>query len=1036
MKKKNVYVMAVIIFLLTFVNSEIFAQQSVSGTVVDDSGEPVVGATVIVKGTTNGTITDIDGQYSISNVGSDDVLVFSFVGYKSVETALNGRSIVDVSLELDLEQLEEVVVVGYGAQVQQKVTGSIQQVDAQQLQDLPAAQVTQKLQGRLAGVQISQTTGKPGQGMQVRVRGQVSLSAGSEPLYVVDGQPIVGDISTINPNEIESISILKDAASTSLYGSRAANGVVLVTTKRGSREPGTSISVNMYTGFQQIPEKGFPEVMNGEEWATFMQERAIDAGDPVPDQFQNPSQYGEGTDWFREITRNAPINDLSVSLSSTKENFRTSAVAGYFNQQGVMLNSGFERFSLRVNSDFQINERMKAGFNVAPTYTVDNIPASDGAFYSNFGAPTNPGGILNNALLTPPILSPTDANGNSLEIVGQPPLTTFTFPNWVTSTEKIQNETQRTRILANGFFEAEPIDGLVLKTSLNFDLGSRNRDFFQPSEASVSPFIPPGTSSGIYERENFSSWLNENIITYSKDINDHSFEILGGYTVQKYKLEGIQVSAQNFSDDRVPTLQSAVNINQGQTNTNIQEWSLISYLSRLNYSFKNKYLFTASIRRDGSSRFGSDNRWGNFPSVSAGWVLSEESFFDVNLISFAKLRASYGVTGNNNIGNYTQFGAVSTTAGAVFGSTIVNGATATTLSNPGLGWERSSQLDIGLELAFFDDKISFSYDYYNKTTTDLLYTLPVAPASGFTGFTGNVGEIKFWGHEFLVNARHKIGQLDISAGANLTFNRNEVTELADGVPFIIAGNGNLQLFSTITQVGQPVAQFYGMIWDGVYDNQEEFNNNPVGSFSEVGTIRYRDVNGNGQIDVPGGAPGDDDRTIIGNPFPDFIYGVNATLRYRGFDFSVVGSGSQGNDIMRMSDQGLTNLDGVFNVLKEVEDRWRSEANPGSGRYGKTTAQTGPERDFGSTRFLQDGSFFTIKNITLGYSLPQGVIKGVKTLRVYSSIQQAFVFTNYTGANPEVGTNSNGGQPNVFSQGADWSSFPVPRTITFGVNIGL
>ncbi len=1019
--KRKLYSFFGMIFLLLSGSSEVMAQNQVSGIVTDEAGEAVVGATVTIRGTTTGTVTDLDGRYSLE-VSDDDVLVFSFVGYESTIMPVNGQSMIDISLGLDFEQLEEVVVLGYGTQIEEKVTGAVQQVDATELENIPAAQLSQKLQGRLAGVQINQTTGAPGQGMQVRVRGQISLSAGSEPLYVIDGQPLTGDINAINPNEIENITVLKDAASTSLYGSRAANGVVLITTKRGSKR-GTSIDVNVNTGVQQLPYNLEQELLTATEWAQMRQEAFQDQGLPVPDVFQNPGQYGKGTDWFREITRNAPITDLSVTFSSNQDKFSATAIGGYFNQKGTVVNTGFERFSLRVNTDYEFTERIKAGFNVAPTLTVGNLVPTQGNFWE--------GNIVYNAQLTPPVFSPNqDLDGDGQRDLMLDPSRSFTgwpWPNYYNNLKNRQNEEQNTRLLSNAFLSVEPVDGLTLKSSINVDLGTTYSQDFRPSTVAANPWqsIPQNSEMEII-RSNFTSWLNENIITYQNSFGSHNFEVLGGYTVQKYRFEDITATGQGHADDRISTLQSTTI--PGIPENTIEEWSLISYLARLTYDYQGKYLFAASVRRDGSSRFGVDNRWGNFPSISAGWIISNESFLsDSGPLSFAKLRGSWGITGNNNIGNYTQYGNVDIGQSTVFGSAIVPGAAQTTIANRGLGWELSSQIDIGVDLAFFDDRISFTYDYYNKVSTDMLWELSVPPASGFESFTGNIGEIQFWGHEFLVNTVHRIGQLDLQVGANMAFNRNEVLALDETVPFILDN-------ATLTIVGEPVAQFYGMVHDGVYVDQGDFDNSPVSNISQVGGPKYVDVNGDGvtTYDALSGAPGSDDQTVIGNPIPNFIYGMNVSMKYRGIDFTVVGSGSQGNDIFRRSLQGLVNHgDGLMNVIAETQDRWRSPSDPGSGKWGKNYGSTPTQdRDWVSSNFIYDGSFFTIKNITLGYTFPQDFIKGVRNLRVYSSVQQAFVFTEYPGSNPEVGGTT------TFDLGQDFSTFPVPRTFTFGLNVGF
>lgn len=1034
MKRKRVCKTLLLRFsflLLLLSSSVLFAQnKTVTGTVKDEKGQPMQGVSVMVKGSSTGTNTSADGSFSIA-VPDNVVLIFSSVGFATRELSVSGQQRLEVQLTAQSASIGEVIVVAYGNTTKKTTTGAIQTVNSKELADIPVPQLTQKLQGKLAGVQINQTTGKPGQGMQVRIRGQASILAGSDPLYVVDGFPIVGDISNINPDEVESISVLKDAASTSLYGSRAANGVVLITTKRGKGSQ-TNIGVNAFYGMQQVPDKGRPQMMNGQEFAQFKKESFEDLGLAVPEYFQNPSQYGEGYDWYGGMLRNAPIQNYSISINSSRDKFSTSAVLGYFNQDGVLRNSNFKRYSLRVNSEFKASEKIKLGFNAAPSYSLDNTPSSDGAFYASFLDPSA-GGILNNALLVWPTLPYQNSDGSLPLTAFVPGVSAFATPNYFRALNEVTNETQTTRLLSNAFIEFTPISGLSFKSSINADIGSSAFVNFKPSTASLT-FVapPPSPATSIRRNDHFYSWLNENLITYKKAYALHNFEVLGGFTTQKFRREAEQLRLTDFPDDRIRTIQSAINIDRTQSFSDIQEWSLTSFIGRINYDFAGKYLFTAAIRRDGSSRFGSDNRWGNFPSISAGWIVSDEKFLqNAKALSLLKLRASYGVIGNNNIGNYTQYATVSTINNTIFGSTIAPGASVISLGNNNLGWETTKQFDFGVDIGFFKNRLNIGYDYYTKRTTNLLYNVAVPQESGFTNFTGNIGELKFWGHEFTVSSKNFTGKFKWNTDFNISFNDNKVLALSDGVDRLYGGFGNYQ---TITMVGQRIGQFYGLIQEGVYVDQADFDKSPKATASEVGTIKYRDVNGDGVITYGGDA---DDRTFIGNPFPRVIYGITNTFSYKNFDLSIVGSGSQGNDVMVLLDQGTTNLDGVFNVRKEIKNRWRSPENPGDGLYGKTTSATFMERDWASTRFVSNGSFFTIKNITLGYNVPLKNSKAFRSVRVYGSVQQAYVFTNYRGSNPEVGGTSNGtATGSALNLGMDWGTYPVPRTYTFGINVGL
>ncbi|MEQ9099890.1 MAG: TonB-dependent receptor [Imperialibacter sp.] len=1022
--------LSTIMLLLLCINGALAQNSTVSGLVSEANGQGIPGVNVIVKGTSRGTTTDANGAYSLALENANETLVFSFIGYATQEVVVGARSTVDVVLELDLKTLNEVVVVGYGSQIARDVTGSVQQLDAEKFKDMPVSQITQKMQGQVTGVQINQNTGKPGQGMQVRIRGQISLVAGSDPLYVVDGFPIVGDISNINPDEVESITVLKDAASTSLYGSRAANGVVLVTTKR-AKDGQTNVGFSSYYGFQAVPQKGRPEMMNGQEFAQFRKESAEDLGQTPDPAFQNPSQYGEGYDWYGGMLRTAPIQNHSVSLNSGNDKASASAVLGYFNQDGVLQNSNYTRYSLRVNTDFKLNDRIKVGFNAAPLYSNDKTPSSDGAFYaSNIGV-TAPGGLLNNALLTWPILPYKNPDGSLPMTAFIPGVSAFTTPNWYRSLKEITNESTTTRLISNAFLEFEILKGLNFKTSVNADIGNTSFANFKPTTAAEALFGPPlpAISTSFSNETRYYSWLNENILTYNTAFGDHKIDLLGGFTSQKYSRDFSQLRMTDLPDNRIQTVQTAANIDRTQTFDDVQEWSLLSYLARANYSYKGKYLVSFALRRDGSSRFGADNKWGAFPSVSAGWNVTDEDFMNtIPQISALKMRVSYGTVGNNNIGNYTQYATVSTTTNAIFGSNLAPGASLTTLGNSNLGWETTKAFDFGLDVGLFDNRINFVYDFYNKNTTNLLYNVAIPQESGFSTFTGNIGELKFWGHEFTVSTRNTVGAVKWNTNFNISFNDNKVVALSDGVDRIYGGQG---AYATLTEVGQRVGQFWGLVQEGVYVNQQDYDSSPKAAASQVGTVKFRDVNGDGVITYGGD---NDDRTYIGNPFPTTVFGITNNVTYNNFDLTVVLSGTQGNSVAVMTDQGTTNLDGVFNVLREVKDRWRSEDNPGAGKYGKTTSGTANERDWFHSRFISDGSNITIRNITLGYTVP---VKWafISNVRLYASGQNLHRFTKYRGPNPEVSAAQGGSQAAVsaLNTGFDWATFPVPMTYTFGLN---
>lgn len=1003
--------------LIVITPKAIYQQIRVTGVVTDaETGERLPGVYVLVEGTNMGTVSAVDGSFSVDVPGPATVLQFAFIGYQPQSVTVGGQTSMNIALMPDIQALDEVVVVGYGTQTKRNVTGAIQTVTGEDLINIPVTSTTQTLQGRLAGVQINQTTGRPGEGMLVRVRGAGSISAGSQPLYVVDGFPITGDLTNFNTDEIESITVLKDAASTSLYGSRAANGVVMVTTKKGT-EGRTEVGFNAYYGVQSLPQKGRPIMMNGTEFAQFKKETYEDKGQTVPLAFQNPEIYGEGYDWYDIMYRQAPMQEYTLSLTTRTNRFSTSAIAGYTNQDGIMINSGYKRYSLRLNTEYKVSDMITFGFNVAPTYNMRYSPGdTDGAFHG--------GNIAYLGLLTWPIIDRDGNVGNTgLTILDLAQLGGFPQANWFQSAQEIKSTNNSSRLLSNAFLTVEPINGLILKQTINIEYGNGENKHFNPSTAS-SRFAqaPPVTAFATYGSNTSVSWLSETTLNYSKVFGGHNIDLLGGYSVQEYKGKSMSIGVNTFPDDRISDVDAAVVIDESGTNSDFQEWALISYLGRLNYDYKRKYLFSVAFRRDGSSRFGKDNLWGNFPSVSAGWIISEENFFPQNkVLNFLKVRASYGITGNNNIGNYTQYASVNLGENYIFGNNIGSGSYVANLANPTLSWEKSRQLDIGLDIGFLNNRISLNCDYYVKNTYDMLYNFTIPNSSGFNSFQGNSGKLKFWGYEFALTSRNFVRNFKWTTNLNVTFSDNKVISLAPNVDAIYGGGH-------ITKVGERIGLFWGLVHDGVYVDQEDYNTSPKNARSRVGTVKFKDMNNDGIIlnTNTGG-----DLVVIGDPTPRFLFGITNTFNYKNFDLSIIASGSIGNDISNRALQGTTNLDGPFNVLREVKDRWRSPENPGAGIYGTTKEQTSMQRDWFHSYFIQDGSFLTIKNVTLGYDLNVNRISFINRLRVYASVQQLYTITNYTGNNPEVSNNIS-----ILRLGDDSSGYPVPRTWSFGINLGF
>lgn len=1009
-----------LLLCLSLTSSLVFAQTvTVSGRVTSaDDGLALPGVNIIVKNTTTGTVTDADGKYTIA-AESDQVLVFSSIGYARQEISVNGQSSIDVSLPTDLTTLSEVVIVGYGSQKQLEVTGSVAQIKASELKDLPVPNVGQKLQGKIAGVQVVQANGEPGQGLSFRIRGQASINAGNSPLFVIDGFPSISGLNTLSPDEIESITVLKDASAASLYGSRAANGVILITTKQGKAGQ-TNIEFSAYTGTEVVSKRGRPDVMNAQEFAQFKKEYYEDAAlyegytGGVPAVYQNPAAVRNGTDWYDVLLRKAPTQNFNLSVSSGSEKLRSAINLNYNKQDGVILNTYSERFSARANNTYSISDKFTVGLNVSGTVRLSQITPG-------LGGGRN---IIGSAFLMDPQLRYQNDDGTYPVSFQQPGM--FGNANYYLVVTERKNPTRDLVILSNAFAEYEVIKGLKYKVSANVDMGQAVNRTFEPSRARGGMFSPPPQSPiGSYNTSNYRTWLIENTLNYTKTLAaNHNFEMLAGYSVQKALNENASINASQYPDDEIEWINAATT---RVGNGSVSEWSILSYIGRLNYNYRGKYLLSLAYRRDGSSRFGAQAKWGNFPSVSVGWVTSEESFFSsINQISYLKIRGSYGKIGNNNIGNYNHLAGVATT-NYVLNNAVTPGRALTGIGNENLTWETTTQYDIGLDLGLLDDRILFTYDYYWKKTDGLLYGIDIPRQSGFSQITSNIGEFNFWGHEFSIESRNLTGKLTWNTSFNISFNRNEAVRLGtNDTP--IGGNANQGDYNR-TQVGHPLGQFYGYINDGVYMTQAEFDSQPKHSTSMVGTVRYKDISGpNG---VPDGIVDFNDRTVIGDPNPDFIYGLTNDFKYGNFDAGIVIAGAVGGDIIDGTLEWTENIDGVFNITKEMANRWRSLDNPGNGQVPRTRSGTTEPFRFNNTRWVSNGSYLGVKNITIGYSynFPNAV---VKKARLYVSAQNPFTLTNYKGMNPEV---NNSGLNGLF-QGVDISSYPISKIYTIGVNINL
>ena len=1002
---------------LTWVNAEEVQQGKVTGIVTDKNGAPVPGANVVVTGTAQGVITDATGKYSIEVPQGAASLTFTFIGMEPREVTIGTLTQINVTMAESAIGLNEVVVTAYGTQKRREVTGSMFKVDGAQLAHIPVGQVSQKLQGQIPGVQLSQTNGIPGREIAIRIRGAASINAGNAPLYVVDGFPLVGGMSMINPDEIDNLSVLKGSSATSLYGSRAANGVVLITTKR-AKEGQTIVQFNSTFGIAQVPDKGRANPMNAKEflahskayWEDKIRYEGYTGG--VPELYQDPDGWtGPDTDWFDVLLQDAVSQSYNLSLLTSKGKFSSANMIGYYNEEGAVINSGYKRYSLRSNNDYEVNDHLRIGISVAPTYQIsDNLNNTTGMY-----------NVVYAALSTPPIFAPDEkeADGSIKQYFTGPGL--FKFPNWARTVREQENLLNQLRLLSSVYAELDFLKYFKFRTSFSADVNNSTNRTFYPS--TIGPTIwdaPPRLATGSYSTVYSNSWLAENTLNFTKTFAaNHNVDALLGYSAQSFKSEAGGLNGNQFPDDLVPWLSAANNITSWKSLNVTTEWSLLSLYGRFNYNYKGKYLLSASLRRDGSSRFGWENQWGSFPSVSAGWVITDEEFASgLPVVNYLKLRGEYGVVGNFNIGNYTQFGNISS-ANYVFGNALAAGRAQTTLGNNNLTWETSKGMDIGVDIAAFKDRVALSFDYYDKTTEGMLYQVDIPWTTGYSNIQDNIGEFHLWGYEVSLSTKNLVGSFTWNMNLNITANRNKVIKLGTNNEPIGAQDGWTYSCNR-TEVGQPIGMLYAFITDGVYMTQEEYDTQALAPDSQVGCTRFKDLNDDGKIDL-------DDRTFLGNPNPKFIFGFTNNFAYKKFDLNIIMTGAYDQDKIRTIKEWSEITEGNFNVEKYMINRWRSLEEPGEGRIGRTLSGTNGWSSMAQSSWIEDASYLTIKNITLGYTLPK--IKYVSNARIFVSIQQALVLTKYGGPNPEASQNGLNG----LREGQDDSPYPVARTYAFGLD---
>ncbi len=1054
----------IVVVCLMGIGIQASAQKTLSGKLTDqETGDPLIGANIMIKGTDVGTVTDFDGNYTLEYEGESPVLVVSYVGYKSIEVPVENATTLDIPLEVDAANLESVVVIGYGQTRKKDLTTAVATLSSEDIQDQAVNSFDQALVGKIAGVQVLQTSGSPGAGLSVRVRGTGSITAGNEPLYVVDGVPISNDnnratgeintgtgnypeqpvnvLSTINPADIESIQVLKDASAAAIYGSRGSNGVVLITTKQGSTGRPT-VSYNSFFGWQETSTRY--DMLDAYEWSLMNFEgknntykdrfpagqdsdtnEEREANLPgVPAALIPPEvvPYLEGqpgltnTDWQDEIFRTAPIQSHTLSIGGGNETIRYYASAEYMNQEGIVISTGFKRYSGRFN--IQLTKGiLELGVNVNPTLTQHDLANTEGPWWDH--------GVIGLALHISPIWPVYNEDGSYNFGANAWGYAMTDAVNPVALANEIQDDLTHLRLLGNVYAQLNFLPSLNYRISLGTDINSFDRDYFWPSTVEVRGQSGPRVPLGIVRTRFTSNWLMEHLLTFDKSFGRHNLNLIGGFSAQEEIFESKELQASEFPNDLVPTL------NAGQVTAGSsfrEEWSLLSLIFRAQYNYDNRYYLSAAIRGDGSSRFGENNKWGYFPSASAAWRISGERFMENStLISNLKLRFSYGVTGNFQIPNYGSIGLLGFNNYVLGGNQINSGLAPRTPSNPDLSWERTTMVDVGLDLGFFNDRLFFEMDYYVANTRDLLLNVPVPITSGFTSELRNIGEVRNRGFELTATIQDQVGKFRWGVSGNFATNDNEVIALADNVPRIIVGGGTGSA-QWITTPGEAIGSYYNPVYDGVFNNRAEIEATPSVPNANPGDLIFQDIDGDGVINFA------NDRVIQGNYLPDFTMGAQVNLAFAGFDFNLAIQGAYGQEVLHLFRRYIFNQEGNMNLMRGSLNRWQSEEMPGDGQTNRANRLQSGSNGQTSNWHLEDASFTRIRNITLGYTFPSAWMDrlGVSRFRLYFNVLNPYTFTDYLGYNPEVSSRPE----SALNPGEDYASYPLPRTYTFGVNLSF
>ncbi|TKT86551.1 SusC/RagA family TonB-linked outer membrane protein [Dyadobacter frigoris] len=1010
---------------------------SVSGIVTDvATGEPLPGASVIVKNSSIGTTTNNEGRYELSNVAGDATLVFSFIGYLSTELLVDNRSVIDIKLTADLKALSEVVVVGYGSVSKKDVTGAVSSVGGDEIRNMPVRTATDALQGKAAGIMVTQSSGSPGSAGVVRIRGIGSINNSNEPLYIVDGLPQSG-IGWLNPSDIETMDIHKDASAAAIYGSRASNGLVIITTRKGTKSESMSVTFDSYYGLQSPWKR--PHMLNAEEFINY-KNRAAEAVGVTPPisaankvealNFVRANTGAQGTDWWNYITqKNAPVQSYNVTVSGGSKKVDFASSVGYMDQKGIVRGSDYRRISWRNNVNAQLNDRVKLGSNIAVVYESrrnidENNPYSGTIFSAMTADPITP--VYRDNLTAVPSFYPTimqgyDASNPFSRYAG---VLYSNKPNPVAQIERMRQSIWEGISLKGGAnLEVKILEPLKFRSNFGMDIQRGLSKGFTPQ------YFLNGYDYSTYNTvSNYSTWSNyfvwENTLAYDQVWGQHRLNALAGTSAELTR--GLEYGASkqgivnNNEDMRLinsATINPAVS---GYTYSN----ALNSYFGRVSYSYGGRYVITGNVRRDGTSRFDQDYRWGTFPSVSAAWNFTQENFLkDAGLkwLSDGKLRASYGLIGNQNIGNGAYLSTYGNNGRYLLGNNTTSylGAGRSSIGNPMLQWETSTQTDIGLDLTFLHRKLSFTADYFNKAVDNMLLIVPLPTTLGYPNSPwSNAGKMVNKGWEFAVGYDGAAGGFQYGVKATLSTFTNKVTTLGGGEP--IYATAHLGETITKTQEGMPVGYYYGYQTDGIFQTQDEVNSSPQKGLSSPGDIRFRNINGDQILNA-------DDRTKIGNPWPDFIYGFTLNASYKGFDVSAFIQGSQGNDVMNILRYDTEAGTGWYNAPKGfLEKAWNGAGS--TNEYYKISQNAGLNTNV-SQYFVEDGSYMRMKNMQVGYSLPTPLLQKakIKQIRFYVGAQNLFTITKYSGLDPEMGS----ADPKL--TGIDQGYFPQARTWMFGIN---